>query len=239
MSDWYYSTDRQQPIGPVSADALRQLLDSGQLPAGALLWREGLERWHRPDELATELGPAIPATPRPLPSLLPPALGPASPAAPRMPRPAPAPRRTGLILGLVGLGLLVLLVPVLGILAAIALPAYNSYTERANTAAVLIAAAPLQERVSQHLHSQGQCPTPESPGFGAPESYADPAAHIATITVVTAVNGNCGLAIALDKLHRDKHARQAWLWLEHQRQDGQWVCRSSLRDQQLPAHCRQ
>lgn len=190
MSDWYYSTDRQQPSGPVDTDHLRAMLATGQLPAGTLLWREGLARWHSAAELADELGPERPAD-EPSASILPPQLPPAMPASlayqeQRSVSPSTAkPRRTGLIIALVAGGLLLAAIPLLGILAAIAIPAYQSYTERSKAAATLAALAPLQAQV-----------------------------------------------IAF---HADK--RQAWLWLEHTPADNGWICRSTLRDAQLPAHC--
>ena len=35
MSDWYYSTDRRQPNGPVDSTTLQRLINSGQLPPQA------------------------------------------------------------------------------------------------------------------------------------------------------------------------------------------------------------
>ncbi len=237
MSDWYYSTDRRQPNGPVDSTTLQRLINSGQLPPQALLWREGLDRWYSPGELGEELAGTAVLEPPPVPVSLAAHTAPASPVAP--PRPAPAPRRTGLILGLVGLGMLVAMVPMIGIVAAIALPAYQSYSERARTTAVLTALAPLQQQVSAYRQAHGHCPGNDSPGFAAATTYADAAAHIAQVAVVTAVNGNCGLAASLQGLHRDAEKRPVWLWLEHERSTDHWICRSTLRDQQLPARCQQ
>ena len=240
MSAWYYSTDRQQPSGPVDIDTLQQLLGSGQLADDTLFWREGLSRWHRRDELANELpppdmpDPPVPAAP------LPPAL----PATRQLPgslpagQPAPPkPRRTGLILALIAGAVLLVALPVIGILAAIAIPAYHSYTERARTAATLAALAPLQAQVAAHLQGNGQCPTQDSPGFKPAAAYAAAQAHLAEVEVVTAANGHCGLAARLDGLHRDADKRQAWLWLEHDPMQADWICRSTLRDAQLPPRC--
>lgn len=241
MSDWYYSTDRQQPSGPVDIATLQQLLGSGQLADDTLFWREGLSRWHRREELADELPlpPATSADPAPA-TPLPPAL----PAARSLPgslpssQPAPPkPRRTGLILALIAGGLLLASLPVIGILVAIAIPAYQSYTERARAAATLSALAPLQAQVAAHRQANGQCPDQDSPGFKPAAAYADPKAHLAEVAVVTAVNGHCGLAARLHGLHRDAEKNQAWLWLEHDPAQADWICRSTLRDAQLPSRC--
>ncbi len=41
---WYYAKN-DQPMGPVSATELQQLVDSGELKPDDLLWREGMEAW--------------------------------------------------------------------------------------------------------------------------------------------------------------------------------------------------
>ncbi|MEX0677246.1 MAG: DUF4339 domain-containing protein [Pirellulales bacterium] len=41
---WYYARNDQQ-FGPVSAVALKQLADSGELSPDDLLWREGMAEW--------------------------------------------------------------------------------------------------------------------------------------------------------------------------------------------------
>lgn len=241
MSAWYYSTDRRQPSGPVDIDTLQQLLDSGQLADDTLFWREGLGHWHRRDELDGELAlppdtPCAPVPAAPLPPALP-AIRPLPGSLPaRQPAP-PKPRRTGLILALIAGGALLVSLPVIGILAAIAIPAYQSYTERSRITATLAALAPLQAQIAAHQQANGQCPGQDSPGFRPATAYAAPQAHLAEVAVVTAVNGHCGLAARLDGLHRDAEKRQAWLWLEHDPAQADWICRSTLRDAQLPSRC--
>lgn len=41
---WYYARD-DQPMGPVSAAELKQLVEAGELKPDDLLWREGMEAW--------------------------------------------------------------------------------------------------------------------------------------------------------------------------------------------------
>ena len=241
MSAWYYSTDRQQPNGPVDIDTLQQLLGSGQLADDTLFWREGLSRWHRREELADELPlapdrPGVPPPAAPLPPALPATRPLPGPLPANLPAP-PKPRRTGLILALIAGGMLLVSLPVIGILAAIAIPAYQSYTERAQIAATLAALAPLQAQVAAHKQANGQCPAQDSPGFKPAAAYAAPQAHLAEVEVVTAANGHCGLAARLAGLYRDAEKRQAWLWLEHDPAQAEWICRSTLRDTQLPARC--
>ncbi len=41
---WYYARN-DQPMGPVSATELQQLVEAGELQPDDLLWREGMEAW--------------------------------------------------------------------------------------------------------------------------------------------------------------------------------------------------
>jgi hypothetical protein len=41
---WYYARN-DQPMGPVSATELQQLVEAGELKPDDLLWREGMEAW--------------------------------------------------------------------------------------------------------------------------------------------------------------------------------------------------
>ncbi len=41
---WYYARN-DEPMGPISASELKQLVDAGQLKPDDLLWREGMDEW--------------------------------------------------------------------------------------------------------------------------------------------------------------------------------------------------
>ena len=41
---WYYARDGVQN-GPVGTDELRALQSAGQIPAGTLIWHEGMDKW--------------------------------------------------------------------------------------------------------------------------------------------------------------------------------------------------
>ncbi len=47
---WYYSLDRRQAAGPVSAVRLKELIESGQVPPGAAVSRDG-RKWHAATKL--------------------------------------------------------------------------------------------------------------------------------------------------------------------------------------------
>jgi type IV pilus assembly protein PilA len=56
--------------------------------------------------------------------------------------------------------LLLVLVPIVAILAAIALPAYNDYTVRAKVATAVNALQPLKDQVQHFADDEGRCPVP-------------------------------------------------------------------------------
>src|SRR5205807_4795373 len=64
--NWYYSRDGQQD-GPHSDEALQLLLNSGQINASTLVWREGMVNWAPISQAAPHLLSSMPvAAPPPL-----------------------------------------------------------------------------------------------------------------------------------------------------------------------------
>jgi uncharacterized RDD family membrane protein YckC len=139
-----------------------------------------------------------------------------------------------LIAFLVGIGLMVALA-VLGILAAIAIPAYADYTGRAKVAEALSAAAPVKLAIAEAAMAGPDCPTNESSGFRAPEAYAT--AGVASIELGRLEDERCGLIMHLSpELHGDPE--QAWIALSYEPEARRWDCWSGLPDGKLPATCR-
>lgn len=120
MDNWYYVDRAQTRHGPVAAAAVADAYRNGQAGGDSLVWREGMAEWQPLDRFRDELG-----------------LGAAAPvaASPGAGTPPQAPAKKGtsgcLIISIV---LFVLLLFVGGILAAIAIPAYQDYVERAKQA---------------------------------------------------------------------------------------------------------
>ncbi|MDR6991934.1 GYF domain-containing protein [Luteimonas sp. 3794] len=140
MADtWFHATPDGGRIGPMRADDLVRLFQAGRLHASTPVWREGMAEWAPLSSMAPALG--LPAMPPPLP------------------RAAVLPPRRGLhwswivLLVLAGLA-----VPVLAILAAIALPAYNDYRVRSGVVEVAASAAPLQLAVQAAQATGSPCP---------------------------------------------------------------------------------
>ncbi|HQX91462.1 MAG TPA: DUF4339 domain-containing protein [Thermomonas sp.] len=138
MTEWYYAAGGTEQVGPVPAERLVALLQAGTITADTLVWRTGLDSWQPLQRSFEELG--VRAAPP-----LPPALPPAPPPVPAtVPRPgivvhhAPTPKPGGMSGCLIAaIVVAVLAVPMIAILAAIALPAYNNYRVRSAEGACL------------------------------------------------------------------------------------------------------
>jgi type IV pilus assembly protein PilA len=147
---WYFVDRLGQRHGPVEAATLLAAFEEDRVTWQALVWREGLPDWLPLHAVADELG-LVPPRGASRQGAAPPKSSGAVAAAP-----AGKPFPIGLVLGIGG-GLLVLLM-VVAILAAIALPAYQQYTLRSKLTMLVVDARPLQVAVGEHLAANGECP---------------------------------------------------------------------------------
>lgn len=129
----------------------------------------------------------------------------------------------------------VMLIPLLGILAAIAIPAYQDYTQRAKLAGALNAVAPLKRQVAEYAQREAACPTNDSSGFGAPASYA--AGPLRQVELFARDDGRCTLVAELAGFET-VDADQRWIELDFDPGSGHWTCRSGLPTRMLPSTCR-
>jgi len=219
MDCWYYATADRQRHGPVPAAELRALAAGGAVAADTLVWREGLAQWRRLGELAGELG--LPALPPPLP------------AAPVDP---PRGLSGGVLIALVVATAGLLMVVLLGILAAIAVPAYNDYRLRSLSGAAIAEAQQRQAAVAAFVLAQDRCPENGDEGFGEPEEYAG--THLASVEFGRFEGSErCGLeAIIAAPGHAELDGKA--IWLEHDPDRDDWECTSQVADRHLPRFCR-
>ncbi|WDJ05763.1 pilin [Xanthomonas campestris] len=245
MSSWYYADGSRQRRGPVDVEALRGLYRDGLIALDSLVWREGMPHWAPLAACAAEFGPPIATdvASSPLPPPLPPtAVGttPPRPALSSSPRSTPvATARNGAgwaigiavgsVIGVVGLAF------VLGIVAAIALPAYQDYTARAKVSQAIGALAPLKPQIAEFLEREGRCPTNDDAGFHPPEHYATGTLGIVRIGHFD--TAQCGVEALL---HTPDNAKLDGkpLWLDLDQDAGSWDCSSEIDDKFLPQDCR-
>src|SRR5437016_5113668 len=77
-TQWYFARGGQQQ-GPVSLDALRNMLTSAQISAGDLVWCEGMPDWQPAGQVPALRPPPVAPAPAPIASPPPAAPAPAQP----------------------------------------------------------------------------------------------------------------------------------------------------------------
>ncbi|KAF1710808.1 GYF domain-containing protein [Pseudoxanthomonas sacheonensis] len=225
MSEWYYSAGADQRQGPLDTDGLIALFRQGRIGLDTLVWRDGQAKWQPLGDFAAELGFAGGTLPPPLP-----------PRPVSMPQPVSAPPKSGMSGCMIAIIVAaVLAIPMVGILAAIALPAYNDYTLRAKVASALPVAEPAKAALVAHLTSEQTCPNNEEAGFGTPESYAS--GTVASISFGQFESDLCGMELILTVPGKEALDGKA-VWLEYDPSDSSWQCSSEIDDKLLPIKCR-
>ena len=224
-TNWYYADGNNQQCGPVDSNWLATAFRSGKLAATNLVWREGLVGWVPIAQVAGELGLGTIAPP----PLIPAAARPAGRAAIAK----PASSRSGLLIGLI-VGFFVL-IAFIGILAAIALPAYQDYTLRARVAAAMAELDAQKLKVAEFREGEHRCPINGDDGFGAPGDYAG--RFVASLHLRAAADGECVIDATLASTGATaiggKHLRAT---LDAQ---GRWRYDSDLPQRYLPLALRQ
>jgi uncharacterized RDD family membrane protein YckC/Tfp pilus assembly major pilin PilA len=129
-------------------------------------------------------------------------------------------------------------IPMLGILAAIAIPAYQDYTIRAKVSESIAAVAPAKLAIEEAFANDRRCPSNGERGIGTAASYATP--HTTAVNAGTMQNGHCAVEIVVhDTGRKDMEGQRIWLELDPGRHDaGRWTCSSEIAARYLPAVCR-
>ncbi|PJK09421.1 hypothetical protein CO610_03780 [Lysobacteraceae bacterium NML95-0200] len=233
-AEWFYADASHQQQGPVDHDTLLALFNQGQITALSLVWKAGMPAWqplHEVVQLPAALnrqstGTATASARMP---------GTAQPPPP----PAPAKKNKGCLIALVvALVLGLLAIPVIGILAAIAIPAYQDHTLRAQIASTLATLSPYQQSVAAFYAEHGRCPVNGEAGI--PERDAFPEPNITDVYVGIDTDEDqyeCIIAPTLTGFGSPKLDSQT-LWLTYDADNGEWLCGSTVADRYLPSSCK-
>jgi type IV pilus assembly protein PilA len=126
------------------------------------------------------------------------------------------------------------LIAMLGILAAIALPAYQDYTVRAKVAEAAVQADGLKIVVTEFFDSKKRCPQNGDEGFETPEKYAT--RTVEKIVVGTLSNDECGITVTFADSATRIIAGKHILWSMNAEQ--KWTFDSDLNPRYLPRSMR-
>jgi len=162
----------------------------------------------------------------------PPPLPPPLPAARAQAAPKP-PQRNGCLIALaVGAALLV---PLAGILAAIAIPAYQEYLLRSKVAVAIAATRPTQAAIDARLAQGGECP-----GSGIDTDFKGmQGVERVEIGQLAEDATRCVYAVHLGNTGSDKLDGRT-IWMDRAKAgDHRWNCRSDIENRYLPAACRE
>lgn len=220
MASWYYVDQGNNRTGPVPAESLAEAYRQGQVGTDSLVWREGMAEWAPLAGYLDELGldrvrPAVAAPP---------------------PGTAPAKNKNGcLIIGIVVAVGGIFLVAVLAILAAIALPAYQDYIGRSQTAAALADIRPLVPEIESFYQNTGRCPR-DADEIGIESSISGMQGRSTLVTVGEDYDGHCQVEGQIVGGH---HAVNGVTLRLVRDEDGHWSCSTDFdRVKYLPTGCR-
>lgn len=222
MGSWYFVDRGHNRQGPVDAERLAEAHRQGLVDYNSLVWREGMAEWAPLGQFQVELG-----------------LRPPGQTAPGTPAPAasmPAETKKGGcgIVAIVAVCIGVFLIAVLGILAAIAIPAYNDYVVRSKLNAVVVEAETAKMLVSEFVANTDRCPR-DAAELELSEPYSE---GLAALDVVPLGDGVCVIELTLRALPEAADLADGRIYLRRE-PDGSWSCSSDLAQQKyLPTTCR-
>ena len=211
-TNWFYADAHNQQQGPVEGAWLANAYRAGTVRADTLVWREGLGNWVPLRQVAAQFGLII--------------VGGAAPPLPDRADSGKAriakPRSGSSSVAIVVVVLVIGFVAVMGILAAIALPAYADYTTRAKVVEGAIAAEAVKIEVAEFYIANEHCPHEGDQGFSKPDF---PNKYVSAIDVgVDKASGACAVQVTYANIPQvqGKHLRYLL------QQDGSWHVSSDI-----------
>jgi type IV pilus assembly protein PilA len=146
--NWFYADAQNQQQGPVDDSGLVAAYQRGEVLSRTLVWHEGLPNWTPFSHVAAKLGVTLPSAPPSLPRT--------STSTGKVQIVKPGKSSSALIIIIV---VVFGLIAVMGILAAIAIPAYSDYTIRAKVVTARLQGMALRADVEDFYAREKRCPS--------------------------------------------------------------------------------
>ena len=135
---------------------------------------------------------------------------------------------------------LMIVVAIIGILAAVALPAYQDYTRRARVSEVILAASACRTAVSEYMQAEGS-PSSTAAGWGCPSNasqYVSGVVVAATTGVITATSQNINGVSGTITLSPSSTATGLTNLVAGSTAILSWHCGGTIAEPLRPASCR-
>ncbi len=134
---------------------------------------------------------------------------------------------------------LMIVVAIIGILAAVALPAYQDYTARAQMSEAMTLASGLKTNVSEVFSQAGTCPTNSNDGIAAANEIKGNYVAQVTTAGTAAATGGCTITAKMKATGVATGIREKELALTLTVEDGSftWACTSTAEQKYLPKSC--
>ncbi|MEO8671215.1 MAG: pilin [Tahibacter sp.] len=219
--DWFYADRHNQQQGPVADTWLASAYGRGEVDAGTLVWREGLAAWVPLSRVVAEIGIPFAAAPPPL-------------RPPGSVRSVPAKPSSSNTWVIVTVAVLFVFLFVGGILAAIAIPAYQDFTQRAKVSEGLMMASRLKPDVAEFVQQESRCPTNGESTFKSATDYAT--TTVASITIGAADADGCTIQVRFKDFGSRAIAGKEVTWTLDPK--GNWRANSSVPEKYLPMSLR-
>ncbi|MBD8527601.1 GYF domain-containing protein [Pseudomarimonas arenosa] len=186
---WYYTDIHGRQQGPITLEALQSAVEGGLLAHANLIWHEGWPEWRKLADVAQEIGVRLPAAPPALPPR-------AAPAGPRVVvAERDGSRSAVIVVVLVVVG--VVFLGFVGILMAIAIPAYQDYTVRAKIGQALAEVTAVRLQVSETLINEDRCPLNGEEGIKDERGYASEVIDKVVVGTLANDASTCAIEISL------------------------------------------
>ena len=130
---------------------------------------------------------------------------------------------------------LMIVIAIIGILAAIAIPAYQDYTIRSKVSEGLNMAGSAKLAVSETYDSSGRMPTGGNASYGLPTAGSISGTYVTSISAAATT----GLVtITYFNVHPNVDTKTVLLTPTSTAGSMKWVCSSAMDKKYLPANCR-